>query len=83
MITSFFSYTRFFFHMKSIVDTYGIPRYREINPGIFTIITFPFLFAVMYGDIGHGLLLLAFSKKEKKEEEFYVKFNFLDKFFLI
>ena len=28
-----------------------------MNPGLFTIISFPFLFGVMYGDIGHGTLL--------------------------
>lgn len=28
--------------------------YGEINPAIFQIVTFPFLFAVMYGDYGHG-----------------------------
>ena len=43
---------------QQVVNTYGIPRYREINPGYFTIITFPFLFGIMYGDIGHGLILL-------------------------
>lgn len=42
---------------QGIVDTYGIPRYQEFNPGLFTIVTFPFLFGVMYGDIGHGTII--------------------------
>ncbi|KAI8062149.1 V-type ATPase, V0 complex, 116kDa subunit family [Gongronella butleri] len=42
---------------QGIIDAYGYARYREVNPGIFTIISFPFLFAVMFGDIGHGFLM--------------------------
>ena len=43
---------------QEFVDTYGVPRYKEINPALFTAATFPFLFGIMYGDIGHGLCLL-------------------------
>ena len=42
---------------QSIVNTYGVPNYGEVNPAIFTIITFPFLFGVMFGDLAHGLVI--------------------------
>lgn len=43
---------------QEIVNTYGIPMHKEINPAVFAIVTFPFLFGVMFGDVGHGSLLL-------------------------
>lgn len=51
----------FLWAFQEIVNTYGIPRYREINPTYFNIVTFPFLFGVMFGDIGHGFLLFLFG----------------------
>lgn len=54
-----------------IVDTYGTPNYKEFNPAVPAIVSFPFLFGVMFGDIMHGALLTVFgiylcmSKREK------------------
>jgi len=35
--------------------------YKEVNPAVFAQVTFPFLFGVMFGDMGHGTLLFLFS----------------------
>ena len=48
---------KYTYAFQELVNTYGMPRYREINPALFAAATFPFLFGVMYGDIGHGTLL--------------------------
>ena len=42
---------------QELINTYGMPRYQEVNPVIFTVVSFPFLFGIMYGDIGHGFIL--------------------------
>jgi len=49
--------TAFSSGFQGLVNTYGTPRYREANPGAFCCILFPFLFGIMFGDLGHGVLL--------------------------
>ncbi|KAJ0183763.1 hypothetical protein K1T71_000186 [Dendrolimus kikuchii] len=46
---------------QALISAYGDSTYRELNPGLYTIITFPFLFAMMFGDLGHAIILVVFS----------------------
>mmetsp|Transcript_7390 Transcript_7390/g.6650 ORF Transcript_7390/g.6650 Transcript_7390/m.6650 type:complete len:188 (+) Transcript_7390:541-1104(+) len=74
---------------QEIVNTYGIPNYKEVNPAVFAIVTFPFEYGIMFGDIGHGcffltcgLLLCLFSDQLKKyvpslEGVLYARYLFL------
>ncbi|CAA3004268.1 Vacuolar proton ATPase a3 [Olea europaea subsp. europaea] len=70
MPPTYFQTNEFTSAFQEIVDAYGVAKYREANPGVYTILTFPFLFAVMFGDWGHGICLLLatlyFIIREKK-----------------
>lgn len=46
---------------QMLINAYGVASYREMNPAPYTIITFPFLFAVMFGDLGHGSIMALFG----------------------
>lgn len=58
---TYFKLNAFTWAFQEIVNTYGTPRYREANPALFSCVTFPFLFGIMFGDVGHGALLTSFA----------------------
>jgi V/A-type H+-transporting ATPase subunit I len=42
---------------ERLVTTYGYPRYNELDPTPLLALTFPLIFGIMFGDVGHGLFL--------------------------
>ena len=42
----------------ALVEQYGIPRFGEFDPTVLFAITFAGMFGMMFGDIGHGAIIL-------------------------
>jgi len=58
---TFYDTNKFTDNFQAIVSSYGVPAYRELNPTPLSLITFPFQFAIMFGDLGHGFMLTLFA----------------------
>jgi V/A-type H+/Na+-transporting ATPase subunit I len=52
------SNNRFIRPFGELTKLYGLPHYDEVDPTPLMAITFPIIFGLMFGDLGHGLVLL-------------------------
>lgn len=43
---------------SDLVTIYGLPAYKELVPSLFVALSYPLMFGMMFGDVGHGTLLM-------------------------
>lgn len=49
---------KFFQPFELLLRMYGIPAYNEFDPTIFVALSYAFIFGIMFGDVGQGILLV-------------------------
>jgi len=66
------------FPFQRLVENYAIPAYGMIDPTIFVMVSYLAMFGLMFGDAGHGLVLVVvgvlgavFSRRQGKEESLF------------
>lgn len=46
---------------EKIATAFGVPNYREVDPSVFMLFSFPIIFGLMFGDVGQGSVLLVLT----------------------
>ena len=46
---------------RPLVQSYGTTPYGDLDPTVFTVVSFVLMFGIMFGDVGHGLVLVLLS----------------------
>jgi V/A-type H+-transporting ATPase subunit I len=59
MVPSALRHPAFLRGFAALVRTYGVPRYGEVDPTWLFALSFIAMFGMMFGDIGHGLVIAA------------------------
>ncbi|KAA6376106.1 MAG: V-type H+-transporting ATPase subunit a, partial [Streblomastix strix] len=87
---SFIRRTKFSEAIQEVVDSYGVANYREVNPALLSLFTFPFLFGLMFGDVGHGLILflvglvlVIFEKKFAKMQNEMLDYLYFGRYLIL
>jgi V/A-type H+-transporting ATPase subunit I len=47
--------------LEVLVKAFSLPKYNEIDPTTFMVFLYPFLFGLMLGDIGYGVIVIALA----------------------
>jgi V/A-type H+-transporting ATPase subunit I len=45
--------------MQPLIQTYAVVPYEDVDPSLFAVVTYVLMFGMMFGDVGHGLILAA------------------------
>ena len=53
---------RFFKPFETLVQMYGTPGYKELDPTTFVAITYMIFFGIMFGDLGQGIVIAVFGE---------------------
>ncbi|PVV16239.1 MAG: V-type ATP synthase subunit I, partial [gamma proteobacterium symbiont of Ctena orbiculata] len=61
LVPSVMRHNRLFRPFSSLVMQYGVPRYGEVNPTQLFALTYTLMFGMMFGDVGHGAVIIAVS----------------------
>jgi V/A-type H+-transporting ATPase subunit I len=46
---------------RPLVETYGAAHYEDVDPTLFATVSFVLMFGMMFGDVGHGLIVAALA----------------------
>ncbi len=61
----------------TLTRQYGVPRYDEIDPSMIFAISFVLMFGMMFGDVGHGAMIMVVSLLLRKRLMQFTLFSLL------